>query len=173
MDFIRTHTGKFHFDKISSNNINIEDIAWGLSRVPRYGGQSDRVLYVGEHSYNVSKFVKAKNALAGLLHDASEAFLGDIVTPLKTNLPEYKVIEEETMKVICKTFGLHWPFDPEVKIVDKNMFFCEYEQVFNYRGPSIDPYENMTNPYPNFIIKFWGKKRVYNKFMERFKELIN
>lgn len=92
-----------HVDEIS-----IVDIAHGLSNVCRYGGQCQEFYSVAQHSvicawegeYNLKKKL--------LLHDASEAYIGDIISPLKmTNQYEiYRQIERQLMEVIYEKFEL-------------------------------------------------------------------
>ena len=69
----------------------INTIAHALSNLCRYTGHVNRFYSVAEHSVFVSLAVPKKFALEALFHDASEAFLGDVSSPLKKLLPEYKV----------------------------------------------------------------------------------
>jgi len=94
------------------NMISIETIAHGLSRVSRFGAQSPIDYSVAEHSLGMVQMamydgVENMDALyAILLHDASEAYLGDIVSPLKKHLSEYLEIEARMNSVIEKKFGV-------------------------------------------------------------------
>ena len=47
--------------------------------------------------------------LAGLLHDASEAYIGDMPSPFKKLMPDYKKLEDNLMKVIAQKFGFEYP----------------------------------------------------------------
>lgn len=89
--------------------ILIEDIARALSNLCRYNGHVNSFYSVGEHSLRVSLAVPQKDALWGLLHDASEAYLGDLMSPLKYHTElgaHYRATEERLMRVICQRFGL-------------------------------------------------------------------
>jgi hypothetical protein len=90
--------------------INISDIALSLSRVARWGGRTrvEELCYsVAEHSVMVSHLCKPEHALIGLLHDATEAYIGDIISPLKKIIGrEYLPIEVKWAKEIGSRFGL-------------------------------------------------------------------
>lgn len=102
-------------------DLHIDDIAHALSLVCRFGGHCCRFYSVAQHSVMVSRLAKPEYALAGLLHDASEAYLGDIIRPIKLLLPEYQEIEGRWEVVIAERFGLHWDRDTvlDVKRADR------------------------------------------------------
>lgn len=110
-------------------SICIEDIARGLSLKYRFGGHSKSAMSVAEHSLNVAASLPAEIKLEGLLHDASEAYIGDIPSPIKSLLPDYKVFEERLMKAIAKAFGLMWPLPMIVKEADQEALTLEWEHV--------------------------------------------
>ena len=90
-------------------DINIYDIAIGLSNQCRYNGQLPNFYSVAQHSVIVAEMAEAdgrnkKACLKALLHDSHEAYLGDIVTPLKILLDNYKDIENSVDDVICKKY---------------------------------------------------------------------
>ena len=91
--------------------IAIEDIAHGLAHTCRFSGQSARFYSVAEHAIRVSHMVPARDALVALLHDASEAYLSDLVSPLKAlgDLAGYRAIESRLMQAIYRRFCPSWP----------------------------------------------------------------
>jgi hypothetical protein len=103
---IITFTGRyFDFTNIWSNEVEIPDIAKGLSNVCRFAGQCERFYSVAEHSILVADILQRADAPAsvvfgGLMHDASEALLGDITSPLKSLLPGYVEIEAEVQRYL-------------------------------------------------------------------------
>lgn len=103
----------------------IEDIARGLAMQCRYIGQVRKFYSVAEHSFLVSMLVGDDPTVQmwALLHDASEAFLGDLAAPIK-NIPElatYRLIERRLTATICKCFNLPFNEPPIVKLVDLNI----------------------------------------------------
>ena len=85
-------------------DIAIEDIAHSLSMQCRFNGHCARFYSVAEHSVLVSRLVLPKNRLWGLLHDAQEAYLGDIITPIKQQVPAIQEVEANLQLLISLKF---------------------------------------------------------------------
>lgn len=127
---ILLQSGKyFSFTEPAACEFTIEDIAHGLSNICRFTGQSQNFYSVAEHSVHCSHLVPAADALEGLMHDAAEAFIGDVSRPLKQLLPDYKVIEERVEHAIAERFGLRYPWPPSVKHTDAKMLRAEQHQL--------------------------------------------
>jgi len=71
----------------------IEDIAHALANICRWTGHTSRFYSVAEHCIRAAAIAPPECKLHVLMHDAAEAYLGDVATPLKNLLPEYKTIE--------------------------------------------------------------------------------
>ena len=87
---MRTYTGgKMSLLAPNVDDVRIEDIAHGLSQLCRFTGQCNELYTVAEHSVRVAKDAKERHGLnphgvlAALLHDAAEAYLGDVARPVK------------------------------------------------------------------------------------------
>lgn len=127
---ITTVAGKF-FDilKPEEYEFEIDEIATALSNLCRYTGHVNRFYSVAEHSVLVSRLLPDNLALCGLLHDASEAYLGDVSSPLKKLLPEYRKIEDRVQEAIAKQFDLPYPYPHSVHEADKRMYWQERQGV--------------------------------------------
>lgn len=107
MSYIKTCSGNIiNYLDPQEDQIKIYDIARGLSREARFNGQTHKFYSVAEHCIRVSYWCKPEDALAGLLHDATEAYMKDIPSPLKMLIPDYKTIEARLHAVICRAFGI-------------------------------------------------------------------
>lgn len=100
------------------DNIHLEDIAHGLAYQCRFNGQTSEFYSIAQHSLMVADIVPPELRLAALLHDASEAYLGDVVKPLKALLANYKAIELNVETMIAHHFGIENMFDPRIKQAD-------------------------------------------------------
>lgn len=109
--------------------INIRDIARGLAMKCRYGGHVTRFYSVAEHSVYVSENVPSEYARQALLHDATEAYLGDMIRPLKyqDDLAGFKRIEDALEPVILERFGCARKLYPAVKLVDNRILHDEHQ----------------------------------------------
>lgn len=139
-EWIVTHTSKFFLHGESHEDVKLDDIAHALSHLCRYNGHCPNFYSVAEHSSMVAEVIfehkkDPKLAMCGLLHDASEAYIGDMVRPLKRSFPEFKEMEEKVMTRIIKAFDLYQTFISEeaqywVKKADNIMLATEGEKFF-------------------------------------------
>lgn len=108
-----TYSG-LEFDPMcmTQKDVRIGDISHALSLLCRGGGHLKYFYSVGQHCINCAREAKARGwedrtAFACLLHDASEAYISDIIRPVKVHLVNYLEIENRIMSVVFKKFGLN------------------------------------------------------------------
>ncbi len=105
--YVSTFLGnRFYFCDPRIDDVHIEDIAHGLAFQCRFNGQTRAFYSVAQHSLLVASLVPSRLRLAALLHDAAEAYLGDMVKPLKQCFPAFSAMEAKVMAIIGKRFGV-------------------------------------------------------------------
>lgn len=133
--FITTWSGqRFNFLTPEPTTIRIEDIAHALSLQCRFNGHCDEFYSVAEHSVEVCKLVEEISmeriiVLTALLHDAAEAYTGDVVSPIKKLLPEFNRIETNLERHIAERFGLLYPLPEVIHAADKKMLQEEFSSL--------------------------------------------
>jgi hypothetical protein len=182
--WIQTHSGRnFAYQNPRADQIQIEDIAISLARQPRYLGHTvgKRAYSVAQHSVHCCDWVtyvckdgpaitreeKKRLMLGALLHDAHEAYTGDLPSPLKQLLPEYQAICHRIQREIAVALDASAAFESaRVKRVDLRVFATE---VRDQMAPPPEPWESLqhVDPLP-FTIKPWRERRARREFMERF-----
>lgn len=90
----------------SPEQISLEDIAKALSKLCRFGGQLNSFYSVAQHSVLVCQLAPAELRAYALMHDATEAYVGDVIKPLKVVIGDvYRQVEERFHRAICERFG--------------------------------------------------------------------
>lgn len=119
--------------------VNIASIARALSNQCRFNGHVKKFFSVAQHSVYVSMFCDEADALWGLMHDASEAYLVDIPRPLKrsTHFSGYMGLEKNIMRVICEKFGLPETMPESVVVADDLVLQWEFRDNVQPKIPEI------------------------------------
>jgi len=169
-DWMQTYTGRAFYPMAPEvDDIDPLDIAHALSLLCRYGGHVSRFYSVAEHCVLMSWAVAPEHALWALLHDASEAYLGDMIRPLKHALPDYQHAEDRLMAVICDRFGLDQQCPPEVKAADNRILHDERDALM--AAPPL-PWSALENVPPLGVdIEGWAPAEAEQRYLARLREL--
>lgn len=160
------------------------DIAAGL-RQPRFGAQTRQFYTIAQHSLLVLRLVSPLARQLGgekglqlrrcaLMHDAAEAFIHDIVTPLKRQLPDYHKIEARLELRLAERFGWSWTDyrREQVKLADLQALAIEQRDLVG-----------RTDPWPIFdaldravlksvkITRCWHPDEAQDRFLAAFEDL--
>jgi 5'-deoxynucleotidase YfbR-like HD superfamily hydrolase len=180
-NFIQTFSGKA-FDLIDPqpDMICIEDIAHALSNICRFTGHTKKHWSVAHHSVfvvGILLFADAGNGDAdaldkrvvrqALLHDATEAYVGDMASPLKELCPDYRAIEDRVWAAIAAKYDVPEDIDPRVKHADIVALLSERRDLMRKSerewSPYFDQFKALSHPYinPLQIIKSSNIARVF------------
>ena len=182
LSYIQTYGSVFWYDDLKKNKIEIEDVAQSLSHQCRYNGHCGVFYSVAEHSVLVHDIVMdyvhgqydalkvCRIRLATLLHDASEAYMSDLPSPLKQmqEMQPYRIIEEKIHRLVMTQFGVLDDYDdPSIKDAidqaDKAMLALES------RSLHIKPMSwHYHYPAPTVQLGLWASQRAKHEFLHRY-----
>lgn len=174
--WIQTVSGrKINVMKPHINDIDIEDIAISLSNICRFTGHVTMHSPVSAHSILVSLLARENGEdmltqFAGLMHDAPEFALGDVNSPLKALLPDYKRIEQRWTNAIGQKYNIPVSAFKKIKPYDHEALIIEANSVFKVRRPEWDS-ENLHSyslPYRKFYRVAWDSEHAKELFMIMF-----
>ena len=168
--YVSTYLGtRFYPAAPRIEDVHIEDIAHGLAFQCRFNGQTRSFYSVAQHSLFVAALVPTRLKLAALLHDAAEAYLGDMVKPLKALFPEFSRLEESVIALIGERFGVAGFEAPAIKRADLIALATEKRDLMPH---SCEPWAALAGvtPVPARIVPI-GPQEAKAAFLERFHEL--
>ncbi len=167
--WIQTYTGcKFWPLNPRPKDIYIEDIAHGLALKCRFNGHCKEFYSVAQHCVVMSWESFDCSPAWRLLHDAAEAYLPDMPTPIKNNIPGYSVIERKILEAVSIKFGLDFNEIHKVKTADLVMLSTEKRDLM---GPEPDSWNLLYPPLDSYINP-WSWQESEQKFLERYGQLI-
>jgi hypothetical protein len=145
-DCIRTNSGLYvNVFEPTSEMIRVEDIAHALASMPRFGGHLNKHYSVAQHSVRCCEMaVSLEDKKAALMHDASEAYMLDIPTPIKAKLPDYKMYEARLMGFISRHFGFEFPLSDTVHTIDRDMLLLEWENLVVNENDEFECWDHAT-----------------------------
>lgn len=171
-EYIQTFTGrKFWPIDPRPDEVCIDDIAHALSMLCRYNGHCLKFYSVAEHSVHVAQWLfdngyPWETILAGLLHDATEAYVADVPRPLKQSLPTYKDAENKVWRAIAARYGLDAELPAEVHEADNRILADEVQQnmkPMEWHAGHDDPL--------GVELEFWTPAQAEHEFIAMFQFL--
>lgn len=169
--WIQTYCGRrFDFNHIRTEDISIIDIASALSKLCRFNGHCTEFYSVAEHSLYVSSLLPKELRLEGLLHDAAEAYTGDLTKPLKchpTLRLKLKAIENWIELAIASVFNLKYPFSLLIHKADMALLADEYEQIMTHS----EHLWHLSEPPAGIRLKLLTHEEARAFFMDEFMRL--
>jgi hypothetical protein len=179
--------GYFDYDYPEETPLSIEDYVCGLAFECRFRGQNvekstgRRVYYsVAQHavlcSYEAERYAAnmpgmhdaiEELAFEALMHESGEPVCGDMVSPLKSKLPEYKTVEKYCEHAIGKSFGVGFHFADIVKNIDNRMWATERRDLMNWNGEewtacAFEPYSITIDP----LGPYEAERQFYARWLE-------
>jgi hypothetical protein len=173
---MRTHsfTGKeIRFDRPDQIDVCIEDIAHSLSMICRFNGHCREFYSVAQHSVFVSFLLDDENAFQGLMHDAAEAYIGDVIVPVREAFGAHRIDQAEQAIAwrIQEVLNVpDWTNNPAVYAADKQMLAIEVHSLMHpvaqtwpdVRDTPIDPTRQCRS---------WSPMHAEQQFLARYKYL--
>ena len=151
------------------DQVAIEDIAHGLAYQCRFNGQTQEFYSVAQHSLVVSSLVPTDLRLAALLHDAAEAYLGDMVKPLKVLLPAFASIEEQVTAIIAEAFDVDFSDYAPIKRADLIALATEKRDLMPHSAERWAYLDNI-RPLPERIVTM-SPAQAKQEFLQQFAHL--
>lgn len=169
--WMQTYNGRaFYPLDPRADEVDPVDIAHALGMICRYGGHARDFYSVAEHCVLMSYAVDPTAALWALLHDAGEAYVTDLIRPLKYALPDYRAIEDRVMVAVCERFELAGPCPPAVKDADLRILHDEREVLMGH--PPM-PWMSIEHVQPlGVTIECWTPARASSEYLMRLGELM-
>jgi hypothetical protein len=177
---ISTFTGREFFPlEPHAEDVDPIDVAHALSLKCRYTGHCTVFYSVAEHCALMSDYLERQGlgpvaAFYGLIHDAGEAYLPDVASPIKALIPGFKDSETRVLAAICERFGLEFPFPREVDALvgalDVEFFLLERETIMKRapwwrgRGPDRGLAESVR-------VEGWSPERAELEWIRRYVSL--
>lgn len=171
---LQTYTGRLvHPMRLTVDDVDIADIAHALSMLCRFGGHAKQFYSVAQHSVLASRLVPEADALWALLHDASEAYLVDVPTPLKrlAAMSGYRAVEAQVQLTVCHAFGLPHEMPETVHAVDGALVLAEAAVLLAAgAGPDFDEIRRRVEPATARIVPV-PPDVAERAFLKRFAQL--
>jgi uncharacterized protein len=176
---VETWSGRFvDLARPHPDDIDIDDIATSLARLARFNGHTRHAWTVAQHSILVARLLDENIAAArwGLLHDAHEAYIGDISTPVKIMVePEIDLLAYRLDEAIIERFGIHASgvVGDQVRLADRWALGIEASRLMASRGNAWPQLVGVTLPrlWPAMPLAGAGEEAIRQGFLDEFDRL--
>jgi len=169
--WIETLTGR-HVDILDPDpsEMNIEDIAHALSNTNRFGGHLRKPYSVAQHCVLMSYLCPPELAFECLMHDAHEAYIGDMPSPFKIAMPEFQRLEDNMEATVRRAFNMPGDKHPRaVKHWDQVMLMTEARD-FGLSWYGTEKHTDMPPAHADKIVA-WDWLEARTEFLFRYHEL--
>lgn len=174
MSVIQLRSGRyFDLHDPRPEMVDIVDIAHSLSHLCRFNGHTEWHYSVAQHSFICSYLVEPQFALEGLLHDAHEAYIGDISRPVRNLLGDsVNALEARVQSAISHRFGVPEVMSPEVRKIDNAMLGVERRHLLKEQERRDGwPKDRLPEMSRSVEIKRIRPEDAFSLFLERYAEL--
>lgn len=181
---LETVTGK-KFDVLNpkSEMVSLDDIAWSLSRQSRFNGHTIPVIpfSVAQHSIHVAEYVAKRYDLslvpAALMHDAAEAYISDIPSPIK-HIPEVRTVikklELNILDVIFEALDISWPDESGWECIEYADMYCRRVEAYQFMYSRGNDWEGLPEVSLLDLQKFeepMASVEVYERFLKYWEQI--
>lgn len=151
-------------------DMNIVDIAHALSNQCRFTGHVREFYSVAQHCVLVSYQVPEEDALWGLLHDATEAYLVDMASPVKMQMPEFRRAEARLEECVAAAFNLPLAVPQSVHHADRVLLVTEKRDLLSDSGSFSVIHTQGAEPLKQAITP-WLPSEAKQAFLRRYRQL--
>lgn len=171
---VETFTGgQFNIFDPKPEDVRLQDIAAGLAHTCRFGGHCRNFYSVAHHSIHVSHELPSNNPrlqFIGLLHDAGEAYIGDIPRPLKAKHGVFARLEDHILDAVWASFDIAPPHQGEWEKV-----MAADDRLLAYEATHILQDGSWAERAPDlgYDLQSHSFERIRNEFRSRSEKLLN
>jgi len=171
MSWILTYSGtRFELIMPTGAMVKPQDIAHALARLCRFNGHTREHYSVAQHSLLVAELVPAEHKLQALLHDATEAYVGDMTRPLKQLMPEFQYAERRVWLAICEAFHIEPELHPSIHHADMLALGMERRDLMPAHP---EPWECLAGlELPAQTITPWPAEKARYAYFQQLMELL-
>lgn len=159
---------KFDLVDLESNEFKVLDLAQGISKLCRFGGACTEFYSVAQHSVLCAVYAPEHLKYQALMHDIHETITGDMPSPIKRNLPDYREFENRIAAFIRRRLDLPIDLDPLIHEIDMRMLVTEKRDIMAKCEHEWSSYMQQFDPYEDKITP-WRESIALIAFMQSYK----